>query len=168
MTNEISVVQNSISPLEFYREYVSKNLPLLIRGGAEDWPAIGKWGISYLREKLGSKMVSVAVTPNGYADAVAVKISEDNNVPQEYFVMPEERLVPMSAFLDALENPNPRNVHYIQKQNSNFKEDFPELWLDAGTDIPWADKAFGKKPDAVNIWMGDQRAVTSSKILYFD
>jgi len=28
-------------------------------------------------------------------------------------------------------------------------------------DIPWATESFGKQPDAVNLWMGDQRAVTS-------
>jgi hypothetical protein len=28
-------------------------------------------------------------------------------------------------------------------------------------DIPWATESFGKPPDAVNFWMGDQRAVTS-------
>ena len=29
-------------------------------------------------------------------------------------------------------------------------------------EIKWATKAFGKSPDAVNFWMGDRRAVTST------
>ena len=29
-------------------------------------------------------------------------------------------------------------------------------------EIPWATKAFGKSPDAINFWMGDSRAVTST------
>ncbi|XP_046465563.1 bifunctional peptidase and (3S)-lysyl hydroxylase JMJD7 isoform X2 [Neodiprion pinetum] len=161
LTKKVSEVERSISPLIFHREYVSKNLPLLIRGGVSQWPAIGKWNIPYFRETLGDKIVSVAVTPNGYADAIAVKELEDGTGKKEYFVMPEERLVPMSTFLDALESPTQGNVYYIQKQNSNFNEDFPELWSDAGTDISWATETFGKNPDAVNFWMGDQRAVTS-------
>ena len=31
------------------------------------------------------------------------------------------------------------------------------------SEISWASEAFGKDPDAVNFWMGDGRAVTSSK-----
>lgn len=55
-------------------------------------------------------------------------------------------------------------ICYIQKQNSNLTEDFFELIKDIDADIKWASEAFNKKPDAVNFWMGDERAVTSSKI----
>lgn len=54
-------------------------------------------------------------------------------------------------------------VAYIQKQNSNLVNEFPELLNDIGVD--WLDKskAFEDPPDAVNFWMGDERAVTSCK-----
>lgn len=45
------------------------------------------------REKVGSKVVSVAVTPSGYADAVV----------GDRFVMPEERRMSFSAVLDVIE-----------------------------------------------------------------
>lgn len=45
------------------------------------------------REKVGSKVISVAVTPNGYADAVS----------GDRFVMPEERQMTFSAVLDIIE-----------------------------------------------------------------
>lgn len=45
------------------------------------------------RQKVGSKVISVAVTPNGYADAVS----------GEYFVMPEERQMALSSVLDIIE-----------------------------------------------------------------
>lgn len=45
------------------------------------------------RQKVGSKVISVAVTPNGYADAVSGK----------YFVMPEERQMTLSSVLDIIE-----------------------------------------------------------------
>lgn len=41
--------------------------------------------------------------------------------------------------------------------------DFPELLDDISCDISWANKAFDNVPDAVNFWMGDERAITSSK-----
>lgn len=47
------------------------------------------------RKAVGNKEVSVAVTPNGYADA-----------PNDgYFVMPEERTMQLASFLEVMENP---------------------------------------------------------------
>lgn len=152
-----------ITPLTFYREYVSKNIPLVIKGAIKHWPAISKWSIPYLRKIFGDENVSVAVTPNGYADAIARR---DDHIKEEFFVMPEERLLTMSEFLDTLENAKEDSVFYIQKQNSNFINGFRKLWSDAEIEISWATEAFGKQPDAVNFWMGDERAVTSSKVLF--
>ena len=72
----------------------------------------------------------------------------------------------MSEFLNALENSDQYpGVFYIQRQNSNLTEDFTELVPDVGREIPWATEAFGHEPEAANIWIGDKRAVTSSKLL---
>lgn len=83
-----------------------------------------------------NKLVSVAITPNGYADAVY----------QDWFVMPEERRMPFSAFLDIVEKKvaSP-GVFYIQKQCSNLTEEFPELLGDVEPDIPWMSEALGKQ-----------------------
>ncbi|KAF1534199.1 Cytosolic phospholipase A2 beta, partial [Eudyptula minor] len=106
----------------------------------------------FCREVVGSKVVSVAVTPNGYADAVF----------QDRFVMPEERQMPFMDFLDIVEKKvTSPNVFYVQKQCSNLTEEFPELVCDVQPDIPWMSEALGKKPDAVNFWLGESAAVTS-------
>ena len=98
----------------------------------------------------------MAVTPTGYADAMEA----------ELFLMPEERNIKLSRFLDIIQNlDSVSGVFYIQKQNSNLTEEFREIIADVEREIPWASEAFGKKPDAVNFWMGDERAVTSSKWL---
>ena len=79
--------------------------------------------------------------------------------------MPEERSMEMEEFLDIIEEPESANgVFYIQKQNSNLTEEFEELMVDVDKEISWASEAFNKKPDAVNFWMGDSRAVTSSNL----
>lgn len=144
-----------IEPLEFHRDYVSKNLPLIIRGGCADWPAVSKWDVQYFREIIPEKKVTVSITPNGLADG----ITSQSGV--EYFVMPCEEEMTMSEFLDTLENKRSNFITYIQKQNSNLTEDFSELLVDVNREIPFATKAFNKRPDAVNFWMGDKRAVTS-------
>lgn len=56
-----------------------------------------------------------------------------------------------------------RGVYYMQRQNSNLTDEFPELLEDIEKHIPWATEAFGALPDAVNFWLGDERAVTSSE-----
>jgi len=76
--------------------------------------------------------------------------------------MPAEQTMQMNQLIKVLENPDldPTAVHYIQKQNSNLTEEFPEL-LQQVPELQWASEAFGKVPDAINFWLGDQRAVTS-------
>jgi len=150
--HNIPTMPSPPTPLNFYRDFVSQNRPVVIKGGVSHWPAVKKWTNSYLKETLGDIPVSVTVTPNGYADA-----------PQgSLFVMPEERTMCMGDFIDILENPDSANgVFYIQKQNSNLTEEFKDIIRDIEADIDWATEAFGKTPDAANFWMGDARAVTS-------
>ncbi|XP_076308025.1 bifunctional peptidase and (3S)-lysyl hydroxylase Jmjd7-like isoform X2 [Tachypleus tridentatus] len=128
------------------------NVPVLFRQAVRHWPALKKWTNQYLRDKIGQKEVTVAVTPTGYGDAVC----------DGYFVMPEERKMTMNSFINILEGHGQDNyVYYIQKQNSNLTEEFEELVSDVAMELSWATSAFGVEPDAVNFWMGDKRAVTS-------
>ncbi|XP_077978121.1 bifunctional peptidase and (3S)-lysyl hydroxylase Jmjd7-like [Glandiceps talaboti] len=151
--HDVPVIPTPPSPLGFHREWVCANRPVIIEGAIDDWPALKKWqNLHYLRNKIGEKEVSVAVTPNGYADAVY----------KNYFVMPEERQMKFSTFLDIIEKKiDSKRVFYVQKQNSNLTTEFQELICDVGEDIPWATEAFGKDPDAVNFWIGEEKAVTS-------
>ena len=52
-------------------------------------------------------------------------------------------------------------VPYIQHQNGSFASEFAALASDADPHIPWASDALGMRPDAVNLWIGDERAATS-------
>ena len=82
--------------------------------------------------------MTVAVTPTGYADAIV-----DN-----CFVTPFELKMKMHHFLEVLagrREKSPKGVYYIQKQNSNFVEEFAELHVDAEVDLPWATRVFGTR-----------------------
>ena len=109
--------------------------------------------MEYLVQRLGDSEVTVTVTPDGYADSAV----------DDMFMMPEERGMKMEDFIKRLNDPRPNEVYYIQKQNSNLTNEFTEVFNDVDREISWASEAFGKKPDAINCWMGDGRAVTSSK-----
>lgn len=137
--------------VEFYRNYVAANRPVIIRNGLSQWPALSKWTLEYFETTLGAREVTVTVTPDGYADAV-----RDGR-----FVQPAERRCTFGRFVAELRRPRSDRVFYIQKQCSNLTEELAELVADAAPDLPWATRLFGAKPDAVNFWMGDGRAVTS-------
>ncbi|XP_076834808.1 bifunctional peptidase and (3S)-lysyl hydroxylase JMJD7 [Brachyhypopomus gauderio] len=139
-------------PLQFYRDWISPNKPCIIRNAINDWPALSKWNPTYLRNVVGTKVISVAVTPSGYADAVS----------GDRFVMPEERHMTFSSLLDIVEGKaKSSGVFYVQKQCSNLTEELPELTGDVQTHISWMSEALGRLPDAVNFWLGEERAVTS-------
>jgi uncharacterized protein YjaZ len=48
-----------------------------------------------------------------------------------------------------------------QQQNSNLTEEFPVLLQDVDAQLEFAAEAFGAAPDAVNLWIGDQRSETT-------
>lgn len=139
-------------PLLFYRDWIGPNKPCIIRNAFSHWPALSRWTPEYLREKVGSKVISVAVTPNGYADAVS----------GDRFVMPEERRMSFNSVLDIIEGKVPASgVFYVQKQCSNLLAELPELTDDLQPHVSWMSDAVGKFPDAVNFWLGEASAVTS-------
>eukprot|EP01111_Echinosteliopsis_oligospora_P012917 TRINITY_DN4505_c0_g1_i1.p1 TRINITY_DN4505_c0_g1~~TRINITY_DN4505_c0_g1_i1.p1 ORF type:complete len:277 (+),score=57.40 TRINITY_DN4505_c0_g1_i1:28-858(+) len=141
------------TPLEFYREYVSQNRPVIITGGFDNWKALQAWTNDYLRKKVGDTEVSVAVTPNGRADAI----------DGDYFTKPCEKRMKFNQFMDIIEHKGDSNaVHYIQHQNANFTDEYQLLWDDIDQkNLNWAEEAFGNKPDAVNIWIGTNDSVTA-------
>lgn len=52
------------SALEFM-QYVSRNRPLVIRGGAQSFKAIQDWSADYLNSVVGDCEVNVSITPHG-------------------------------------------------------------------------------------------------------
>ncbi|XP_072221409.1 bifunctional peptidase and (3S)-lysyl hydroxylase JMJD7 isoform X2 [Leuresthes tenuis] len=130
-------------PLQFYRDWIGPNKPCVIRNAFSHWPALSRWTPEYLREKIGSKVISVAVTPNGYADAVV----------GDRFVMPEERQMSFSSVLDILEGKVQRGgVFYIQKQCSNLLQELPELIDDLQPHVPWMSSALVHKDPYENLY----------------
>lgn len=182
---EVQRVAWPLSPLHFYRDFVSRNKPCLLTGAIDHWSALSLWNQAYLTDQLRDKEVTVAVTPNGRADAVCnVAVETPDQQPQPHFVLPLERQMLMADFLQHMNQPSsqtsctpPGNcaadttsnqhntthpeVMYIQQQNGNFTSHFPELADDVDADLPWASEAFGAEPDAVNLWIGNDQSVTS-------
>lgn len=43
----------------FVKEYYSKHLPVVLTGGVQHWPAMGKWSPEYFEQHFGDKLVEV-------------------------------------------------------------------------------------------------------------
>ncbi|XP_039993451.1 bifunctional peptidase and (3S)-lysyl hydroxylase JMJD7 isoform X3 [Xiphias gladius] len=132
LNQSVPYLEEPPDPLQFYRDWIGPNKPCIIRNALSHWPALSRWTPEYLREKVGSKVISVAVTPNGYADAVN----------GDRFVMPEERQMSFSSVLDIIEGKVQEcGVFYVQKQCSNLLEELPELTDDLEPHVPWMSTA---------------------------
>ncbi|KAJ1308769.1 hypothetical protein OPQ81_004459 [Rhizoctonia solani] len=172
---EVEVWTHTPSPIEFAR-IVNVGRPVLFRNtpNANDLPALTKWTDERLVTVMGRRKLSTAVTPNGRADAL-------HTLPNgiRYFVEPYTEQMTMQDLLQAIkrsEQDISSEVYYLQSQNGNMYNaaDFepgpyrapnselcPELLSDVPREIPWASEALGRTPDAVNVWIGGSRSITS-------
>ncbi|OQR93462.1 hypothetical protein THRCLA_08443, partial [Thraustotheca clavata] len=143
--------------VEFYRDYVSKNIPVIITNAINHWPALQKWTDEYFDEAIGNEIVTVDVTPTGYGDAVLTL----ENKKTQVFVQPEERNMTFSKFLEIYHDKQFDGVPYLSHQNDSLREQFPQLVHDVDRVIDFSAEAFGNMPEAVNLWIGDDRAVST-------
>ncbi|CAM9885504.1 unnamed protein product, partial [Scytosiphon promiscuus] len=97
------------------------------------------------------------------------------------FVKPEERRMKFEAFVDMLSAAPSTpagggrcatgqssgcigggdGVPYLSHQNDSLRQEFPGLAEDVEPSLALAREAFGNEPDAVNLWIGDDRSVSA-------
>lgn len=168
--------------------WISSNRPVVVRSYAQlqqlqssaddryhHLQGLDDWSDSNLIQKMGHQPITIARTPYGNADSV---------VDEKYFVEPEYEKMTMSDFLTELrasdatkgdrdsettseasgepEHSTCKDVVYLQSQDGNLYKELLPLLPDLGTQVPIASQALGTpEPDAVNLWIGDDRSVTS-------
>ena len=151
--------------LAFYRAHVAASRPAVIsRGLLSAWPATSKWrDLDALAETMGSATISVGVTPDGRADSLVERRGEGEG--SWFFAMPEIRGMTVRDFVTLLRTSREdarKGVPYVSHQNDSLTQQFPKLAQDVGPEVEaLGRKLFGKGPDAVNLWIGDARSVSS-------
>jgi peptidyl-lysine (3S)-dioxygenase / protease len=155
--NEPIQYKDSPSALDLMRA-VSDYKPCIFRGLITHWKALN-WSLESLQESCASKLINVNFTPHGRADAIHF----DPMSRLKYFTTPSEIQVPFALFKQMLQHPQPHDaVPYLSSQNDNLRQSFPHLLHDIDPSIHVADEVFGKdKLEAINLWIGDERSVTS-------
>lgn len=144
------------------RDYVAPSRPCIITGVVPQWPAASRWSDdAYLCAATGGAPVAVNVTPHGRGDAVLPSAAHGCDV----FTLPQEQRMAFASFLaqlDAsLDDANADAVPYVSAQDGSLTRDFPQLAADVPAQLPWATEAFSCPPDAVNLWVGNDRSVSS-------
>ncbi|KAI0081802.1 Clavaminate synthase-like protein [Panus rudis PR-1116 ss-1] len=137
--------------------------PVLIKGCAAP-KALAKWSTEYLATQCADSPISVAVTPNGRADAITK--GPDG---KQYFAEPHIEQMTMRSFLSTLNTEDEQTeVRYLQSQNGNLytsdegqESEFHALLADVPNDLPWCSEALESPPDAVNLWIGNSKSITS-------
>lgn len=121
------------------------------------------WNKQDLIQLLEDAKLEVAVTPDGRADDL-------KHVPghaEPVFVSPaniEMSIVELLGKLDETDHNNHEQspVHYLQSQNSNLTTtELERLRKEVPENFLFAEPVLGE-PEAVNIWIGDERSVTST------
>ena len=165
------------SALVFLKECVAPHQPCVVKNGfltSDSWHAcVAKWDLSYFETDpaLAEKIVKVNATPDGLADAV--KSSGNDRV----FTTPCEVQMKMGDFVRSLGRGKAEGdaVLYLSEQNDNLRSHFADsLMRDIPQDIPLAREVFGAESGggdgetfasgsltAVNLWIGDERSVSS-------
>ncbi|GLJ12483.1 hypothetical protein SUGI_0191910 [Cryptomeria japonica] len=162
--SQVERVHGPLSPLHFLRDYVMPNKPCIITDSLHHWPALSKWSNHYLSSLLQHQTVSLHFTPDGRADSLEKNPDQHNNNEwPSCFVSAYVERMPFPEALQYIAGSKlgERGVAYAQEQNGCFFSEYSLLAGDVEEDIPWATEALGTKPDAVNLWIGNERATTS-------
>lgn len=124
----------------FLRTFVLPSRPVLIENAArrEGWKTEG-WANkdgAYLSDLAGDELVTVAITPNGLADALTV----DDASGVEVFAQPHQRRQKLADFFRDLRQTRESGaavVPYLSAQNSSLTKELPALLPDVSPDVRW-------------------------------
>ena len=131
-----------LSPEEFEQGYLSRGAPVVIEGGAADWPAREAWAPERLKQRLGGRRVKVASSERdvfGYDESEAAYDVED---------------LDFADAADLITRVRPSSRRYYLMQQSIPRE-FPEL----AAELP-APVYVGRAKAHPHLWFGSEGNLT--------
>ncbi|MBZ6378078.1 MULTISPECIES: cupin-like domain-containing protein [Pacificimonas] len=134
-----------LSPEAFFRDYYAANLPVVLEGMIDNWPAMSRWSLDYLEERLGD---------------VPISIQNNRESAPDYEPRTEEfrETQPLPQVIERLRSGGPTNDFYVTANNSPVnKQSLAPLWEDVG-ELPGF-LARQEERDGF-FWMGPQGTIT--------
>lgn len=109
-----------IEPAHFFEDFYAANRPVVLTGLVDHWPALKKWSLEYLAEKVGDSVVELQgerTTADDY------ELAKDRH----------KRMLPMRAVVDAIRQAETSNDFYVTAYNdATNKHSLALLWEDLG------------------------------------
>ncbi|MCL6250841.1 cupin-like domain-containing protein [Altererythrobacter sp. KTW20L] len=138
--NPAVVQHHTMSADDFLATHYALNLPVVLTGEVENWPALSLWTPSYLKEKVGSSAIEFQSNRSG---AERYERNKDHH----------RNAMPFDDFIDLVEGAADGNDAYITAYNSaTNRAAFAPLGSDIGTIEHLLDP---QSPDAKGmIWIG--------------
>lgn len=176
VSGNIERIHDPISPNAFYRRFVSKSVPCILANGIMDsWPASALWKHQeYFIETLENTNISVDCTPHGYGDHL-LDLSDDlsselfsSQTSKKAFAKPCSMQMIVQEFFHSLEQQRGSGIHgvdrvvYLSSQNDNLRNELAILAKDLPEDFTFGDEIFGARPEAINLWIGNEHSVSST------
>lgn len=135
---------HAIDPDQFFNDYHHRNLLVKLTGLVDHWPAMQRWTMDYLADKIGDAMVELQGQRQSSDD---YEMTKDNH----------KRHVKFSEFVALLRQTESSNDFYITAYNDTInKQALAPLWEDVG-DISLLKSCGGN--DGF-FWMGPKGTIT--------
>ena len=153
---------SALTEASFLRDFVATSRPVVLLGATAHWRAHARWrAAGDWRERLvelagEAAETDVNTTPTGRGDAAV----------DGAFVAPCTKRLPLRAALAELAGGGRCGVPYLSGQDDNVRKQLPgllaDLGGDAGCDVASAALGGASGIDAVNLWVGESRSITSA------
>ncbi|CAO1623085.1 unnamed protein product [Sympodiomycopsis kandeliae] len=159
------VLDRPPSALQFSQKIAASSPPLIIQHCIDDRPASSKWqDLTHLCDALSHRNITFAATSDGRADDL--KKTPDGKL---VFGLPAEVQMSLRDFIN---KKGSGSVYYLQSQDSNLTDsnssagDLTPLLKDlqspnGSLDLSWATEALASEPEAMNLWIGEDRSRSS-------
>lgn len=111
---------DGIDPKRFFEQFYAANRPVVLTGLVDHWPALKRWSLDYIAERVGGAMVELQA---GRTDADDYELAKERH----------RQLLPMRAVIDAIRRSEQSNDFYITAYNDTTnKNALAPLWDDLG------------------------------------
>lgn len=130
----------------FFKDYWTRNKPVIIKNFAKGWPAISKWSLEYFEDKFGDELVEVQTKRN------TDKNYELNSVLHK-------TKMPLNEFIGKIKASESSNDFYMTANNNTLKETrLKEVLEDLGKfpEYLTTPKADGN----THLWIGPKGTIT--------
>lgn len=133
----------ALDAAEFAEKYYARNRPVIVRGGAAHWPAVGTWTPRWFAERFPDAEVEYMAGADRYAAESA------------------RSRTTMRAFADRVESTRAANDFYIVATNRSFRNGALAPLAADLRPIPFAPQIDFDDPRVARLWFGPRGTITS-------